>query len=247
MWSLNTTQAPGSRAALSNPNVVNPTFTADVAGTYIAQLIVKDGTISSQPVTVSVSTNVAPPPTANAGPNQKVGVGATVHLQGTGTDPQNLPLNYTWSLPTRPTGSNASLSATNVQNPTFAADLPGTYTAQLIVNNGTLFSQPSLVTITSSATPPGAVPTTSTPSVAVGSLALPSALLFAQNHRCTHIYGPSTFRLVAERPSVARMDNSRALYPIYRAHMWRSLSSKTHSRRACLQPSLYRPVRWGLR
>jgi hypothetical protein len=172
MWSLNKTQAPGSKAALSNPNIVNPTFTVDVMGTYIAQLIVEDGTTPSQPVTVSVSTNAAPPPTANAGPNQKVAVGSTVHLQGSGSDSQNLPLNYIWSLPTVPPGSAASLSATNVQNPTFVADLPGTYAAQLIVSNGTLTSPPSLVTITSTVAPPVAVPTTSTPIVAVGSLAL---------------------------------------------------------------------------
>jgi hypothetical protein len=172
MWSLNTTQAPGSKATLSNPNIVNPTFTVDVMGTYIAQLVVEDGTIPSQPATVSVSTNAAPPPTANAGPNQKVLVGSTVHLQGAGSDSQNLPLTYIWSLPTVPLHSAASLSATNVQNPTFVADLPGTYTAQLVVYNGTLYSSPSLVTITSSVTPPVAVPTTSTPSVAVGSLAL---------------------------------------------------------------------------
>ena len=48
MWSLNTTQAPGSKATLSNPNIVNPTFTVDVMGTYIAQLIVEDGN-DSQP------------------------------------------------------------------------------------------------------------------------------------------------------------------------------------------------------
>ena len=128
---------------------MNPTFTVDVTGTYIAQLIVEDGTTTSQPATVSISTNAAPPPTANAGPNQKVIIGSTVHLQGSGTDPHSLPLNYMWSLPTLPPDSTASLSATNVQSPTFVADLPGTYTAQLIVSNGTLFSPPSLVTITS--------------------------------------------------------------------------------------------------
>jgi hypothetical protein len=171
-WSLNTIQAPGSHATLSNPNIVNPTFTVDVAGTYIAQLIVSDGTIPSQPVTVSVSTNAAPPPTATAGPNQKVVVGSTVQLQGAGSDPQNLPLTYTWSLSTVPAGSTATLSAINVQNPTFTADLPGTYTAKLLVYNGVAYSAPSFVTITSTFTPPVAVPTTSTPSVSVGSPAL---------------------------------------------------------------------------
>ena len=169
LWSLNTTQAPQSKAMLSNPNIVNPTFTADVAGTYVAQLIVNDGTISSQPVTVTITTNTVLAPTANPGSNQMVAVGATVHLQGSGTDPQNFPLSYTWSLPTLPSGSAASLSATNIQNPTFVADLPGTYSAQLVVYDGYLYSNPATVTITSTSTPPVAVPTTATPSVPIGS------------------------------------------------------------------------------
>ena len=169
LWSLSTTQAPQSKATLSNPNIVNPTFTADVAGTYVAQLIVSDGTIPSQPVTVTITTNTVLAPTANPGSNQMVAAGATVHLQGSGTDPQNFPLSYTWSLPTLPAGSTASLSATNIQNPTFVADLPGTYSAQLVVNNGILGSSPATVTITSTSPPPVAVPTTTTPSVPVGS------------------------------------------------------------------------------
>ena len=68
VWSLNTTQAPGSKATLSNPTIVNPTFTADVPGTYVAQLIVNDGSSSSRPATVTVSTNAVQAPTANAGP-----------------------------------------------------------------------------------------------------------------------------------------------------------------------------------
>ena len=148
---------------------MNPTFTPDVAGTYVAQLIVNDGTISSQPVTVAITTNAVLAPTANPGSNQQVVVGSLVQLQGTGTDPQNFPLTYTWSLPTHPSGSTASLSATNIQNPTFVADLPGTYAAQLVVYNGYLYSNPATVTITSASTPPVAVPTTTTPSVPVGS------------------------------------------------------------------------------
>ncbi len=102
VWSLNTNQAPQSKAVLSNPNIVNPTFTADVAGTYVAQLIVNDGTISSQAVTVTITTNTVLAPTANPGFNQMVAAGALVHLQGSGSDPQNFPLSYTWSLPTFP-------------------------------------------------------------------------------------------------------------------------------------------------
>ena len=156
VWTLNTTQAPGSRAVLSNPTSVNPTFTADVPGTYVAQLIVNDGFSSSRPATVTVSTNAVQAPTANAGSPQTVAPGATVTLNGSGsTDPQGLPLTYSWSLITRPTGSNASLSASNIVNPTFVTDLPGTYVAQLTVNNGFLSSTtPATVTIATVNTPP---------------------------------------------------------------------------------------------
>jgi hypothetical protein len=171
-WSLNTTQAPGSKAALSNPNIVNPAFTADAAGIYVAQLIVTDGTIASPPatVTVTITAGTVLPPQANAGPNQTVAAGSRVQLQGSGTDPANLPLTYIWSLPTVPPGSRSALSATNVPNPCFVADLSGTYVAQLIVNNGSVSSSPSTVTITATAGLPVAVPTTNTPSASVGSV-----------------------------------------------------------------------------
>jgi hypothetical protein len=47
-WSL-TSRPPGSRAALSNPNLPVTTFTADRQGPYVAQLIVDDGSVSSTP------------------------------------------------------------------------------------------------------------------------------------------------------------------------------------------------------
>ena len=62
---------------------------------------------------------------------------------------------YTWSLITRPPNSNAALSATNIVNPTFVTDQPGTYVAQLTVNNGFLNSTtPSTVTVTTVDMPP---------------------------------------------------------------------------------------------
>ena len=149
LWTLNTTQAPGSKATLSNPTAVNPTFTTDVPGLYVGQLTVNDGIVNSQPATVTISTNTVLAPTANAGANQSVAPGATVQLNGSGsTDPQGLALTYTWSLITVPASSNAVLSAANIVNPTFVADQSGTYVAQLTVNNGYLSSAiPATVTI----------------------------------------------------------------------------------------------------
>lgn len=59
-WSLSSVPS-GSQATLSNANIVNPTFVADYLGTYVAQLIVNDGTSNGQPSTVTISTaDVAP-------------------------------------------------------------------------------------------------------------------------------------------------------------------------------------------
>ena len=152
-WSLITLPA-GSLATLNNPSAVSPVFTADVSGMYVAQLIVNDGHSNSTPATVSITTNSTQPPTANAGPNQTVLHGTTVQLSGGGTDPQSLPLTFQWSLINKPSGSSAVLSTTTISNPTFVADLPGSYIAQLIVNNGFVSSAPSTVTISTTNTAP---------------------------------------------------------------------------------------------
>lgn len=154
-WSLITLPS-GSAAVLSNPAIVNPTFVADKAGTYVAQLIVNNGVLSSAAATVTINTSSPLAPTANAGPNQTVNFGSTVFLNGSGTDPQNLPLTYSWSLSSKPAGSAAVLSSAIISNPTFVADKAGTYIAQLIVNNGTLSSAPSTVTISTTCAPPTA-------------------------------------------------------------------------------------------
>lgn len=152
-WSFNSIPN-GSTASLSDTTAVNPTFTADVQGNYVAQLIVNDGHSDSLPSTVTISTNLLQAPTANAGTNQTVVHGATVNLSGSGFDPQGLPLTFKWSLLSLPQGSTAVLSATNIPSPHFVADQPGLYVAQLIVNNGSLSSAASTVTITTTNTPP---------------------------------------------------------------------------------------------
>ena len=137
----------GSAATLSNPAIVAPTFVADVPGTFIVQLVVNDGVQNSAPDLVEIHTNG--PPIANAGLDQNVPVGSPVQLNGAGsTDPEGSPLTYLWILNTRPAGSSAVLSNTTIVNPTFVADLPGTYIAQLVVNDGLVNSASDTVTIT---------------------------------------------------------------------------------------------------
>lgn len=58
-WSLTSVPA-GSGATLDNPTVVDPKFTPDLAGTYVAQLVVNDGKVDSAPDTVVVTATAQP-------------------------------------------------------------------------------------------------------------------------------------------------------------------------------------------
>lgn len=53
-WNI-TSKPVGSSATLSSATVVNPTFTADVDGLYVVQLIVNDGSVDSVADTVSIT------------------------------------------------------------------------------------------------------------------------------------------------------------------------------------------------
>jgi hypothetical protein len=145
-WSLTVPQ--GSTATLSNPGAVNPSFTADRPGQYVAQLVVNDGTVGSNPDTVTITTGNSPP-VADAGPDQTASVGDTVTLDGTGsTDVDEDILTYSWSIISTPSGSGALLSDPSSPTPTFVVDLLGDYIVQLIVNDGTVESSPDTITIT---------------------------------------------------------------------------------------------------
>jgi hypothetical protein len=143
-----------SQAVLKNPTSVNPTFTTDKKGTYDVQLVVNDGQLNSAPSTVTIG-DVNTPPVANAGAVQSVQIDSTVQLNGSGsTDVDGDSLTYRWSILSAPAGSAAGLSNTSIVNPTFIADVPGIFVAQLIVNDGTVDSTPVTVTISTQDVPP---------------------------------------------------------------------------------------------
>jgi hypothetical protein len=94
------------------------------------------------------SSNTAP--VANAGINQNVITGTQVTLNGSGsTDTDGDSLTYTWTLSTPADSATALNNSTSIQ-PTFTADLNGTYTASLAVNDGTIGSSADIVVVTSS-------------------------------------------------------------------------------------------------
>jgi hypothetical protein len=156
-WSFFSVPA-GSAAMLSDTTAEMPTFVIDLPGTYVVELIVNDGTVSSAPDTVAISTdNTAP--VADAGPDQTAFVTDTVTLDGSGSsDADGDPLTYAWSFSSAPAGSTAMLSDTTAEMPTFVVDLSGDYVVQLIVWDGTVFSTPDTVRISTTNSAPTADP-----------------------------------------------------------------------------------------
>jgi len=145
-WSFSYTP-PGSLAALSDPSVVQPTFVLDLPGMYVLQLVVNDGAASSAPVSVTINT-VNSQPIADAGPDRSARVGTRVYLSGSGSsDVDGDALTYLWALTARPANSAASLDDPTSVSPSFLPDKPGSYTVQLLVNDGTVESEPDMVNI----------------------------------------------------------------------------------------------------
>lgn len=156
-WTL-TSRPTGSVAALAGATSARPTFTADLAGTYVASLLVNDGKVNSTAATVTVTATVAATagnaaPVAHAGVGRRTALGAVVSLDGSlSADPNNDPLTFAWQLVSRPTGSAAQLSSSSTSAPQFTADVAGQYLIRLQVSDGRLASPASSIVIT--AVPP---------------------------------------------------------------------------------------------
>jgi len=106
--------------------------------------------INTQPPTTGAPINSAP--VANAGIDQSISTGSSVILNGTNSNDDKTnssDLMYLWVL-TKPAGSNAVLSSVSNSQPTFIADIDGSYTISLTVSDGILNSTTDSVIITSS-------------------------------------------------------------------------------------------------
>ncbi len=109
---------------------------------------------NSAPDRVTITT-VNSPPVADAGPDQTARVGNRIQLDGSASsDVDGDPLSYRWSLTSVPSGSGAALPDPAAVKPTIDIDLPGTYVAELIVNDAVHDSVPDLVMVTTQNTPP---------------------------------------------------------------------------------------------
>jgi len=151
-WSF-TTLPDGSSSNLNETNISNPNFTPDINGTYEVQLIVNDGTIDSEPDTITIIASLSNTiPIANAGVDQYIDAGTSITLDGSRSyDSDEDNLTYLWSFSSVPDGSGITdnnFSNQNTQSPSFTPDIQGDYHIQLIVNDGTINSNSDSVVIT---------------------------------------------------------------------------------------------------
>jgi hypothetical protein len=153
-WFLN--KPTGSSAVLSSDTASQPTFTADIAGVYVASLVVTDNnsnklSSANQSLTrVTAATTTNSPPVANAGTTNNVTTATAVTLTGSGTDANSDTLTYRWYLVSKPSGSAATVVTTpsSVRTISVTPDVVGEYVLVLILNDGKVDSNPATYTIT---------------------------------------------------------------------------------------------------
>jgi len=117
---------PGSASALSNPNIVDPTFVADVAGDYVLELTVDDGHGGTDSDQVTITAN-APPRAAFVFAPAEPTTQDTVQFTDQSTDPDGTVVSWAWEF-----GDGAT---SDQQNPTHRYTDDGTYTVTLMVTD----------------------------------------------------------------------------------------------------------------
>lgn len=126
-------------------------FTKNVITLFISTALIACGSSNSGDDSTSVDTPVTTntPPIANAGGNQTVILNEIVNLSASASsDSDSDALTYSWSIQSAPTNSNAALNNNTNETTSFTADIEGSYTITLIVNDGTTDSEKVTTIIT---------------------------------------------------------------------------------------------------
>ncbi|MCB9764527.1 MAG: hypothetical protein H6739_32430 [Alphaproteobacteria bacterium] len=134
-------------ADLVGADTVSASFTADARGVFVLNLQVNNGlTDSLADAVVITSVGDDSSPVANAGEDISAEDCTAIQLDGSGSvDPDGDLLQYFWELQSAPSGSsadNSNFSSRTAENPTFYADISGTYHLSLTVSDGDGWSAP---------------------------------------------------------------------------------------------------------
>ncbi|WDE09454.1 LysM peptidoglycan-binding domain-containing protein [Thalassomonas haliotis] len=123
------------------------TFTPRVAGNYLLELVIKNASDSFMPLQLHYQVEPAiNRPSASVFAWQTALVGRPLKIDSAITcETGNEALTYFWTLD-RPEGSSAELDSPRALSPCFTPDIAGTYTGQLIVNDGKANSLPARAT-----------------------------------------------------------------------------------------------------
>jgi hypothetical protein len=150
-WTM-TSRPGGSTAILIGSTTIRPTFTPDVAGTYVVTLVVSDGSLTDSSALTITATAVNHAPIAVIGSISNALTTVPVSLVGTGSsDPDSDFITYAWTLTTRPTGSTATISSPTSATASITPDVAGAYGVRLIVNDGSLSSTPATLSFNAAA------------------------------------------------------------------------------------------------
>jgi len=139
-------QLVGPAVELNDPTGMHPSFVPEYEGEYRFELVIWDGTHLSQPDDVLILVgNQAP--VADAGLDRVSPVPSQVRLNGSGShDPDIIDeLTYTWK---QLEGPQTALQDTNTARPFFDCDEQGSYGFELVVSDGFVDSEPSVVRVT---------------------------------------------------------------------------------------------------
>ena len=139
-------QLAGPAVELSDPTGMHPAFMPEFEGEYQFELVVIDGTYMSKPDDVLVLVGNQPP-IADAGLNRASPAVGPVRLDGTGSyDPDAMDeLAYAW---TQLEGPQVVLEDADTATPSFDCSEAGVYVFELVVSDGFVDSQPSVVEVT---------------------------------------------------------------------------------------------------
>jgi beta propeller repeat protein/parallel beta-helix repeat protein len=139
-------QLEGPAVDLDDPEGMNPSFVPEIEGEYQFELVVWDGEYLSQPDEVLILVgNQAP--VADAGLDRVSPVPSQVRLNGTGSyDPDRIDkLTYNWK---QIEGPQINLQNAGTARPFFDCNEQGSYVFELVVSDGFVESEPSIVRLT---------------------------------------------------------------------------------------------------